>query len=56
MSSELLPVIRRIITQARESGLDNTAQMQRGVAEVLRLTPHLAPADALRVVQVAQAL
>lgn len=56
MSSELLPFIRRVITEARESGLDSTAQMQRGVAEVLRLSPHLNPTDALRVVQVAQAL
>ncbi|MBC7905281.1 MAG: hypothetical protein H7Y60_00865 [Rhodospirillaceae bacterium] len=55
MPSELLPVIRRILSDAREAGLDSLGQMQRAVAEVLRLTPHLAPADALRVVHVAQA-
>lgn len=54
MSSELLPFIRRILAEARESGLDSLGQMQRAVAEVLRLTPHLAPADALRVVEIAR--
>jgi hypothetical protein len=55
MSFELLPLIRRIMADSRAAGLDEIGQMGRAVAEVLRLSPHLAPADALRVVEVAQA-
>lgn len=54
MSSELLPFIRSVIAQAHECGLDSLSQMQRAVAEVLRLSPQLAPSDALRVVEIAQ--
>jgi len=56
MSFELLPLIARVLDAAREDGLDGVGQTRRAVAEVLRLSPNLAPADALRVVEVARTL
>ena len=56
MSFEFLPRIARVRDEAGEDGLDGVAKTRRAVAEVLRLSPHLAPTDALRVVEVARTL
>ncbi len=56
MSFELLPMIARVLDEARGDGLDGVGQMRRAVAEVLRLAPHMPPIDALRVVEVARTL